>query len=126
MWRSIQELPEHSAATHIKFDVNRTAFEPRSVCSYLFLLHFLASSDLAQSPASCLVATLSRFETFVSAIQRTSDASALFVVVPRRFFSDFICNPIETVTQPGDSLSERERLAFGIRFIPITSRGEKT
>jgi hypothetical protein len=30
----------YSKVTHIKFDVNRTAFEPRSVCSYLFLFPF--------------------------------------------------------------------------------------
>jgi hypothetical protein len=34
----------YSKVTHIKLDVNRTVFEPRSVCSYLFL-----------SPFSCLV-----------------------------------------------------------------------
>ena len=42
-----------------------------------FFLHSLASSDLAHSPATCAVATLRRFQTFVVAIQRTSDASAL-------------------------------------------------
>ncbi len=39
-------------------------------------LNSLASSDFAHSPATCLVATLRRFQTLVVAIQRTSDASA--------------------------------------------------
>lgn len=42
-----------------------------------FLLHSLASSDLAHSPATCFVGTLSRFQTFVVAIQRSSEASAV-------------------------------------------------
>jgi hypothetical protein len=47
----------------------------RSTGGRTALPHFCASADFAHSPATCLVVTLSRFQTLVMAIQRMVDGA---------------------------------------------------
>jgi hypothetical protein len=49
------------------------ASDSRSIRSNLLSPHSFASTDLAHSPATCFVGTLRRFQTFVVAIQISSE-----------------------------------------------------
>jgi hypothetical protein len=49
--------------------------EPQRVTTWLSN-HVCPAVDFAQSPATCLVVTLSRFQTLMRAIERTNAASA--------------------------------------------------